>query len=214
MADSELSRALQRYRRKAMTSAYCHFSASDRLRRLELSLGVPVVIITVVLGSVLVANLRTALPEFVKWFGAILALIAAVLASVQTFFNPRTRHTTHKQIANRYVSLERRLELLLAGHSDGDVSVDQLSREAQSFVKEYDEINALTAECPTSRADYRQARQRIAAWIRGQQGYPLPELDAGASNLKPNDALEPTAPDGERPGSARTNAGAKSDSAG
>jgi hypothetical protein len=168
-----IAEKLRRVRVDALYGKRKHFNAADRKRRLHLCFGVPVLAIGIVCGSTLFALLGEAVPEFVKWIGAFLALTSALLAGLQTFFNFPKIVEGHCTIAGRYLDLAKRIELLLAADADGIIDASRLLHEAEAIVVQYAEISRDAAPLATSRRDYRLARK---GFEEGEEAYTGQEL--------------------------------------
>lgn len=63
------------------------------------------IIISIVLGSTFFIILGQTASDFVKWTGAILALISTILAGINAFINPKKIMEGHRNIANRYLNI-------------------------------------------------------------------------------------------------------------
>jgi len=68
------------------TVATCHYIQAEGNKNRRIWLGVPALLLNIVVGSVLVANLGAVMSDYLKWITAILSLIVSLLVAVQTFF--------------------------------------------------------------------------------------------------------------------------------
>lgn len=136
-----------------------HFAASGRGRRYHVLIGVPVIVINLLLGSLFFAELSSQLPVWTKWAGAGLALVAAVLGGVQTFFHFQKEYEGHRAVANQYLALARECERLIALHFDGIIDVDAVSKEIHRINGEYNTINQEAEALTTKGADYEAATE-------------------------------------------------------
>ena len=149
--------ALDKLRRNAHLGKHKHFSAADRSQRFHTYYGVPVVIINMLLGSVLFATLSIEITAYMKWVGAILALIAAGFSGMQTFFNYQKTFEAHRRIGNQYLSIARNCERLIAEYIDNIIDLKGLSEEAKRINNDYSKINFDAEAFPTNSSDYREA---------------------------------------------------------
>lgn len=109
--------ALLHERRKlAWAAQHAYFERAGILGKLNYWIGVPVVIVTALAGSAIVANHTSANP-LPLWVG-IITVSAAVLASLQTFFRFGERAAFSAVAGNRYARLRRRIEDCLTSPSE------------------------------------------------------------------------------------------------
>lgn len=171
-----------------------HFSASRRGRGYHVMVGVPIILINLVLGSVFFAEVSTEVPEWAKWAGAALALIAALLGGVQTFFHFQKEYEGHREVGNQYLALARECERLIALYFDGLLDVDDVSGQIQRINKEYNSINRAAEAFTTSDTDYRVAKKQQDAKSKSEPSLLEKERAKrnGSSNVA-NNPLQPTA---------------------
>jgi hypothetical protein len=119
--------------------------------------GIPIVAINLILGSVFFALLGTDLPDWSKWIGAILALVAALLGGVQTFFNFKKSYEGHREIGNEYLAVARECERLIALYFDKILNLEHLSSEVESLNDKYSSINQRAEEYVVTEKSYKKA---------------------------------------------------------
>jgi hypothetical protein len=119
--------------------------------------GIPIVAINLILGSVFFALLGTDLPDWSKWIGAILALVAALLGGVQTFFNFKKSYEGHREIGNEYLAVARECERLIALYFDKILNLEHLSSEVESLNDKYSSINQRAEEYVVTEKAYKKA---------------------------------------------------------
>ncbi|MDK2777974.1 MAG: SLATT domain-containing protein [Pseudomonadota bacterium] len=156
-ASSVLS-LVEHLRYNAHLGKHSHFYASLRRRNLHVLCGVPVVTINLILGSVFFSLLQAELPDWGKWLGAGLALLAAALGGIQTFFDFKKTCAGHREVGNDYLQLARECERLLALHADKLLSLQQLASELPRLNAEYADINERAEAFIVSAKDYDYAR--------------------------------------------------------
>ncbi|MGL6080270.1 SLATT domain-containing protein [Methyloversatilis discipulorum] len=144
---------LDKLRWNAHLGKHKHFEAGARGRTHHVSYGIPIILINVLLGSVLFAFLGDdkAFPQWAKWGGAVLSLIAAGLGGVQTFFNFEKQYMEHRAVGNEYLGIARECERVLALYFDGLLSLQALSHNIEHLNAKYAEVNT-RAEALTVRA--------------------------------------------------------------
>lgn len=118
---------LDKLRWNAHLGKHKHFEAGSRGRRYHVWYGVPIVLINVVLGSVLFAFLGDdkAFPQWAKWSGAFLSLVAAAFGGIQTYFNFEKQYMEHRAVGNEYLGVARECERLLALYFDELIQLGQ-----------------------------------------------------------------------------------------
>jgi hypothetical protein len=121
--DSAVFDRVEELCRNCNIGKYRHFNAAARAKRLNDSLGIPVVAINIVLGSVFFVALSQDLPAIAKWGGGFLALTAALISGIATFFNFGKQFEGHRGIANKYVNLAAKCETTIARFQDGLVDL-------------------------------------------------------------------------------------------
>jgi hypothetical protein len=161
--------ALLQHRRKlAWAAQHAYFERAGILAKLNYWIGVPVVVVTALAGSAIVAN-RAGEDPIPVWVG-IITVSAAVLASLQTFFRFGERAAFNAVAGNLYAKLRRRIEDCLASPPEGIVTrleeIWKLEDEAGEQSPPIGERRWLRwqafAELPTSPT----RRQRMAGMLR------------------------------------------------
>ncbi len=95
-----------------------HYEAAVILGRLNLTLGVPVVISSAVVGSALFATLQSKPGTTLTSVLGAVSLAAAILASLQTFLRFGERAEKHRATGSRFAALRAEIEQELSLHSD------------------------------------------------------------------------------------------------
>jgi hypothetical protein len=98
-----------------------HQLSADKTHIWHLLLGVPVVIFTTIVGTGAFAAINQDTDNFWKVAAGTISIIAAVLASMQTFFGFGERSDRHRIAATRYASTRRSIELALTSHDAASV---------------------------------------------------------------------------------------------
>jgi hypothetical protein len=125
---------------KAQTLALAHGMAADKAEKLTLRLGVPVIVLTTLVGTASFANLVDLGKSNIALAlgtGA-LSIVAAVLAALQTFLNFHGKARAHAKAAAHLSSCARAYELILftsgarqsAEFRKVDAELDRTIREA------------------------------------------------------------------------------------
>jgi len=138
--------------RNSSISRYRHFYEATRHSSFNSWIGVPVVLINIALGSTFFALIDRDVPEIAKWAAAGLALIAALLSGIQTFFNFSKMFEGHRKLGNRYLEIVRELEKLSAYKSDNVISSEDFHERFDFLHKRYLELNEDSSDFSTSQA--------------------------------------------------------------
>nr|WP_283164265.1 SLATT domain-containing protein [Shewanella corallii] len=157
----ETIKVLERIKRNSQLSAYAHFGAAERMSNLHLWLGIPTAVISVGLGSVLMADLKETIPDVVKWVAGVLSLVAALLSTLQTIFNPKVGKSKHREIANNYLAINKNSEIAIAAFHDGLIDIDGLSETLAELNEEYDSVGNSAQDYPTNDKDWKRAKNKI-----------------------------------------------------
>jgi hypothetical protein len=99
-------------------SQAAHYETAKPLSRAHFLLGVPVAIISAVVGTSVFASLESTVELKWKIIIGLASILAAILASIQTFLRFEERAESHRLIAGRCAILRREIEQLL-GRSSG-----------------------------------------------------------------------------------------------
>lgn len=115
------------YKRVAVTQA-AHYYSADSLNNRKYWLGVPTVILTTLVGTSVFATVSQENTEaWVKICLGLASVIAALLASLQTFLGDSERSEKHRIAGAKYGALGRELEFILTIEQDiGEVRFDNL----------------------------------------------------------------------------------------
>ena len=85
-----------------------HFNAADRKEKYHYWIGVPLVIINILAGSILFYVLTDGVDNWVKYIPLVLALIAALLSGFQTFLNLQKKIEGHRRVGNKYLAIMKK----------------------------------------------------------------------------------------------------------
>ncbi len=149
-----------------------HYNAADRKDALNVWFGVPPVLINILLGSLFFGILAEAVPDWMKWAGAIFAFVAAVLVGIQTFFNWPKVVEGHRRVASKYLSLSKDCTALLALCETNHVPKN-IQEHLEGLGERYKEITLDADAFGTSKSDFNKA---IAGIKAGEEKYTALEL--------------------------------------
>lgn len=134
------ARMLQTWGLKAQNLQHAHIIAARRHQRLHYSLGIPVVVLSSVVGTTVFATLeQQSLGVASRVLVGAISVIAAVLASMQTFLRLGERAELHHSTASRYSTVRRQIDEALNVPTN---TLEQLISRVGAIGREMDSINA------------------------------------------------------------------------
>ena len=151
-----------------------HFNAADRKECQHYWIGIPLIIINVITGSVLFFILTDPVTNWVKFIPLILALIAALLSGFQTFLNLQKKVEGHRRVGNKYLAIMKKCDRIQAYVTDDVIKEKHLINEIEKIALEIDNINIEAESFPTNKTDYKLAKKGIE---EGEEEYTKQELE-------------------------------------
>src|SRR5262245_13225189 len=139
-----------------------HQLSADKTHIWHLLLGVPVVIFATVVGTGAFAAINQTTDNFWKVAAGTVSIVAAILASMQTFFGFGERSDRHRIAATRYASTRRSIELALTSHDS----------HAVPFIKgEMDRTGAAAPQIDKAKWDDARdlAQDALDTWNKGER---------------------------------------------
>ena len=122
--DDSVEDLFESWHRRVAAAEHGHRVMADRMRRRHLTLGIPVVILTTLIGTSAFASISKAHGDSITFLGVdpdavlvivgTISILAAILSSLQTFLRYATRAEGHRIAALRYESLRRDMATTLA----------------------------------------------------------------------------------------------------
>jgi hypothetical protein len=112
----EVVRLLREWSARAQASADAHYALCTRLSRSNIRFGVPVVILTTFVGTSVFATLQHHVNVGLRITVGMVSVLAAVLASLQTFLRFGERAEKHRTAAEAWAALRRDMEAMIALH--------------------------------------------------------------------------------------------------
>ena len=107
--NDDVGSLLKVWHERARRAQTVHYDSATLCGRWTYVIGVPVIMLAMIGGSSQVANVSD---EFWRNAIAILTLLAAVLAALQTFLNLSERRERHREAAVRFGELKKEIEVL------------------------------------------------------------------------------------------------------
>jgi len=112
----EVVNLLRDWSARAAASADAHYALCTRLSRSNIRFGVPVVVLTTFVGTSVFATLQHHVNTELKILIGMVSVLAAVLASLQTFLRFGERAEKHRTAAEAWADLRRDMEEMIALH--------------------------------------------------------------------------------------------------
>lgn len=151
-----------------------HFNAANRKEKYHLCLGIPLLVINVITGSVLFATLTLDTVTWIKYIPLTLTLIATLLGALQTFFNLQKKVEGHRRVGNKYLAILKRCDRLQGYIADNIISNEDVIRHLEEISQGVDTVNIEAESYPTSDKDYQLAKKGIES---GEETYTETELN-------------------------------------
>lgn len=171
-----ITQLLSQWRIRAQYAQYCHFAATNHLRKLHYHLGIPSIFLSTLVGTSIFATLEQ--HDGNKWMHIIVGLVsvcAAGLSTIQTFLRFEERAERHRTAATQYARLGRMMEQFYLLYHDYEIV--ELHRLISEIREQLDDLDKNSPEIP----------QHI--WIRraelvsnGTQAYEISQCASSAKN--------------------------------
>ncbi|MFC1591245.1 SLATT domain-containing protein [Thermodesulfobacteriota bacterium] len=165
---------LKRIKVDALYGKKKHFNAADRVQGYHYWLGIPLILINILTGSVLLYVLTEGSTDWVKYVPLGLALLAALLGGLQTFFNFSKKVDAHRRLGNRYLAIMKRCDRINGYVNDEVIQKNDLILQVEEIAGAIDNINQDAEAFPTSAADFEKSREGVQD---GEENYTKSELE-------------------------------------
>lgn len=109
---------LRDWQERAAVSQDAHYVIATRLGRYNLLFGIPVVVFATVVGTSVFATLQENVDAGWRIAIGIVSVLAAVLASLQTFLRFQERAEKHRAAAELWAAIRREIDQMLALHPE------------------------------------------------------------------------------------------------
>jgi hypothetical protein len=108
----KIEQLLQDWRNRVYAAQAAYYQEAERLRRRQYQLGIPTVIVSSLVGTAVFADLDKV--TTLRWVVGSVSILAAVLASLQTFLKFGENATLHGVAADWFAAIRREIEEILA----------------------------------------------------------------------------------------------------
>lgn len=116
----------------------CHYKASYRCDKFNYLLGIPSIILSMIVGTVIITNSTGKVYSIITIAFGIGGILVSVLTSLQTFLQFNERAEKHRIFAAKYASIGRDFEFLKSNQNYSDDEIKKIEIE----------INALAIDAP------------------------------------------------------------------
>lgn len=130
--------------RRIRKAQLAHIKTAVYFERVNLWLGVPVVILTTLVGTSVFASLQKEATTSIRIAAGVASVLAAIMAGLHTFLRYSERAERHRISGGKYGTLRREIEQKLAFPPSNS---DELRSYVDSLRERWDK---LTEECPTA----------------------------------------------------------------
>lgn len=171
-----MDNSLEKLKRIKVDSLYGkkkHFNAADRKEKFHYLIGIPLIILNLILGSVLFYVLTDGAKGSLKYVPLVLTLITTLLSSFQTYFNLPKVVEGHRRIASHYLSIMKKCDRLHGYYLDGKLPPEDFIDRMEAISLEIEMINSNSEAFPTNTEDYVLAKTGIE---QGEEEYSEREL--------------------------------------
>jgi hypothetical protein len=150
----KVRRLLQDWQERADAAAKTHYAVANHLTSRNYLLGVPVVVLTTFVGTSVFATLQEDVNTRLRILVGAVSVLAAVLASLQTFLRYPERAEKHRIAGDNWSAIRREITEMLALHPSYLATRGDPKSYLDSLRKRMDEVSAESPEMP----DHRWAR--------------------------------------------------------
>lgn len=158
--DDRTGDLLEDWHLRATTAQFGHQTRAEQTRTRSIQFGLPVVILTTLVGTSAFATFNDTTSNEAKVLVGTVSILAAVLAGIQTFLGYSQVAERHRIAATRYATLRRGIEVALTRH---DASL------VDSIRSEMDKIGGASPQIGTKvwEKSIAAATQEIGEWEAG-----------------------------------------------
>lgn len=151
-----------------------HFNAADRKERMHYCIGIPLILINILTGSILLYVITDWYTNWIKYVPLFLAFVSAILSALQTYLDLQKKVEGHRRIGNSYLAVMKKTDRLQWYFSDEIISNQDFIEKIEEISEEIALINNQAESYPTSDCDYYKAQKGIES---GEENYTDNELN-------------------------------------
>jgi hypothetical protein len=166
---------LRDWQRRAALSQDAHYVLATRLTKYNIWFGVPVVAFATLVGTSVFATLQEDVGTNLRILVGFVSVLAAVLASLQTFLRFQERAEKHRVAAELWAAVRREIDEMLALHPEYLAERSDPKKYLDDLRRRMDEVSAQSPEIGDR--DWRNAEAKLG----GQ------EIELPHASLLPSD---------------------------
>lgn len=137
---------LEDWDKRATASSEAHYALAGRLARRNIQLGVPVVVLTTIIGTSVFATLQKEVGTGWRLAIGVVSVLAAVLASVQTFLRFAERAEQHRAAAENWAAIRREIAQKRALHPEYLAARGDPQKYLDGLRRRIDQVSAQSPE--------------------------------------------------------------------
>ena len=135
------------YRRQCMIIGKSHYLAAEYAGKMHNKLGVPIVVISAIVGTAIFSTLTKDPNIYWKIGTGIVSVMVSVLAALQTFFNFSQKSENHKKAGSLYSQHRRKIDMFgIRYRSLDDIDKKKAIQELEEISNQ---LSQLSSETPT-----------------------------------------------------------------
>ncbi|WP_089999088.1 SLATT domain-containing protein [Chryseobacterium taichungense] len=151
-----------------------HFNAADRKEKYHYWIGIPLLVLNIISGSILFYVLTDGVEGWIKYVPLFITLLTALLSGFQTFLNHEKKVEGHRRVGNKYLSIMKKSKRLESYLKDNVLPKPEIIKRLDSLADEIESVNIEAEVFPTNQQDYNDAKKGIED---GEETYTVDELD-------------------------------------
>jgi len=153
---------LRDWQRRAAVSQEAHYARATRLASYNIWFGIPVVALATFVGTAVFASLQeTDVSVEMRIFVGSVSVLAAVLASLQTFLRFQERAEKHRVSAELWAAIRREIDQMLALHPEYLAERSDPKKYLDDLRRRMDEVSAQSLEIGDR--DWALAQRKLSA---------------------------------------------------
>jgi hypothetical protein len=137
---------LEDWDKRATASSEAHYALAGRLAGRNIQLGVPVVVLTTIIGTSVFATLQKEVGTGWRLAIGVVSVLAAVLASVQTFLRFAERAEQHRAAAENWAAIRREIAQKRALHPEYLAARGDPQKYLDGLRRQIDQVSAQSPE--------------------------------------------------------------------